>query len=155
MRFILLVCTLATLLLSGCAVSPAKPLKVLDLEGYPISAWHSYDQTKEADYTLDIRTNVLDPKAPVIRGIKEACARGIRVSVLLYVGGRHSAPALAGTCAEIYLSDYPELQFSQIVMLLDGRILILNGNLYAANSRESQKEYIFQRHQKMVSHRIQ
>jgi hypothetical protein len=155
MRFILLVCTLATFFLSGCAVTPGQPLKTFDLEGYSVAQWRSYDQTKEADYTLDIRTNVLDPKAPVIRGIKEACARGIQVSVLLYVGGRHTAPALAGTCAEIYISDYPDLQFGKIVMLLDGRMLILNGEFIAANSKHTQQEYIFQRHQKMVSRRIQ
>jgi len=158
MRIIsLFVCSIMAFLLTGCA-APSVPLKsqsTLPNLGYSQTALNSYNQAKQADYTLDIRTNKLDPNAPVIQGIKEACSKGVQVSVLLYVGGRSTASALAGTCAMVYLTDHPDIQLSRIIMLLDGNFLVFNGSLVGIRNKTTQQEYLFQRQQKMLSQRIQ
>jgi hypothetical protein len=154
MRMILFVSTLLlNLFVSGCA--PLKPLVMRPSNGYSQAQWNSYDQALAADYTLDIRTHVLDPKAPLIEGIQKACLKGVQVNVLLYVGGRHTASALAGTCAAVYISDYPDLQYAKIVMLLDGNFLVVNGMLRAIRTKDTQQEYFFQRQERMISQRVQ
>jgi hypothetical protein len=158
MRSILLLCSLAMLMLSGCAstgTSTATGTPFVPNDSYPLSAWHVYNRSTDADHTLSIRTNVLDANAPLIRGITEACAKGVKVSVLLYVGGEHSAQAVAGTCAEVYVSDYPELRLPRLVMLADGILLSFNGELIAANNRNTQQEYMVQLQLKAHSQRIQ
>lgn len=156
MRTILLLASLATLLLSGCVATTTGPLQIAPpRDGYSQLAWNTYNRTTDADHTLGIRVNVLDPKAPLMRGIREACDKGVKVSILLYVAGRHSADAAADTCAEVYVSDHPELQRSTVVMLSDGILLAWNGSLVGANSRATEQEFHFQRNEKAMSQRIQ
>lgn len=154
MRIILMLCTLATLLLTGCAVPQGGQLLPRSFE-FTADGRNAYTAAVGANYTLDIRTNVLNAPAPMIQGIKEACAKGVQVSVILYVGGRHSAGVLAGTCAEIYLSDYPALQYGDVALLLDGDYLVVNGRAIASRNQLSQEEYVFMRRQKGTSRRIQ
>lgn len=156
MRSILVICTLATLLLSGCASSGASTSAVRQSGPvYSQSALHVYNRSTDADHTLSIRTNALEANAPLIDGIKELCAKGVKVSVVLDMDGEQSASAVAGTCAEVYVSRYPEPQMPRIVMLADGILLSLNGELIAANNRDSEQENRFQRRQKSISRRIQ
>lgn len=155
MRTILLLASLAALL-SGCAApQPGAPRVNPPSDGYSQLAWNTYNRTTDADHTLGIRTNVLDAGSPLLRGIREACAKGVKVSILLYVTGRHTASAAADTCAEVYISDHPELQRSIVIMISDGILLAWNGSLVGANSRATEKEFYFQRHEKAMSQRIQ
>lgn len=156
MRSILLLCTLATLLLSGCASTGVSTSAVRQSGPvYSQSAWHVYNRSTDADHTLSIRTNALDANAPLIGGIKELCAKGVKVSVVLDVDGEQSAAAVAGTCAEVYVFDNLERPMPRIVMLADGILLSLNGELIAANNRDTEQEYRFQRRIKAISRRIQ
>jgi hypothetical protein len=154
MRTILIFCTLATLLFTGCAVPRGGKPFIPPFE-FTADGRNAYTAAVGASYTLDIRTNVLNARAPMIQGIKEACAKGVQVSVILYVGGRNSAAVLAGTCAEIYLSDYPELQYGDVALLLDGNYLVVNGRAIASRNQLSQDEYFFMLRQKLTSRRIQ
>lgn len=156
MRSILLLCTLATLLLSGCASTGASTSAVHQSgHAHSLSELHVYNRSTDADHTLSIRTNALDANAPLVGGIKELCAKGVKVSIVLDADGEQSATAVAGTCAEVYVSRYPEPQMPRIVMLADGILLSLNGELIAANNRDTEQENRFQRRQKAMSRRIQ
>lgn len=151
----LLACTLVALILTGCAPLPPGSKPFYGPRDFLADGLEAERAATSANYTLDIRTNELHAEAPMIRGIRTACARGVQVNVVLYVGGRNSAPVLAGTCAQIFVSDYPELQYGAVGVLVDGNVLMVNGRLVAVRNNVSQAEYAFMHRQKRVSMRVQ
>jgi hypothetical protein len=115
----------------------------------------TYNFAVMANHSLEVRVRELRETALLTQAIREACDKGVRVSVLLYIGGRNTAPVLANTCAEIYLSRYRELDQGDVGLLLDREFLVVNGRPIAARNSLAMEELEFMRHQRRTSDRIQ
>jgi hypothetical protein len=122
---------------------------------YALDGRGSYNFAVMANHSLEIRLREVREAAPLTQAIKEACSKGVRVSVVLYIDGRDTASVLADTCAEIYLSYYQELSHGDVGLLLDREYLVVNGRPIAARNSLAREEFEFMRHQRRVSQRIQ
>lgn len=144
---------IVTLLLSACGTLP--PGQVTAGSTYQYPTVRADEQATMADRFFDVRTGYIVPESPLVEGIRIACSKGVRVSVLLYVGAAQSARALYGTCAAIYLSGSPDVRDQGMVSVVDHRLLSMNGNPIAVKGKGPERELQFQQQQKAYARRIQ
>lgn len=153
MRHFCFALLLAMLLVSVSAFAMGDRTSAYD--EYALDGRGTYNFAVQANFTLEVRVRELRETSLLTQAIREVCARGVQVSVVLYVGGQHTAGVLADTCAEIYLSNFRELDQGDVGMLLDRDYLVVNGRPVAARNNVSREEFDFMRHQRRISLRIQ
>lgn len=154
MRYLFIAMLFAMSVVSGSAIASGTSRSAFYDEN-ALDGRGTYNFAVMANHSLEVRVRELRETALLTQAIKEACAKGVRVSVVLYVGGQHTAPVLADTCAEIYLSSYRELDQGDVGMLLDREFLVVNGRPIAARNNLAREEFEFMRHQRRISYRIQ
>lgn len=153
-------------ILSGCSNLPQQIGKVNDAmnnlasygSGNDYSSFdeRNYNAISNADSTVSVRASRLGkPDTPLVRGLLEACNRGLDVSVILYVGGQRTASSVANSCVKVYVTDNPDLRSGPATILTDGIFVTVNGAWVASNDRNSRREYYLQQQQKLLSTRLQ
>lgn len=130
---ILAVTTLA--LLTSCATNLAA-----------IGSYPAYDDHRLAFWAMNsqgfqMRTSHLENYPGTTKAMLESCARNVRVTVIVPFTDAKLAQALAGSCVQVYLSDYPEMASSSTVVIMDMDTLIANGNIVDVRGNEVRREH--------------
>ena len=154
------------LLLSACSNLPQQIGQVNDamnnmaerMQGDGTSMYEERNAAavRNARDTVSVRTGRLGhPATPMVQQLRQACMRGLDVSVILHVSGQRSAASVAGTCVKVFITDHPDLRDSPPVILTDGIFVTVNGAWVASNDKQSRREYYSQQQIKQLAVRLQ
>lgn len=87
------------------------------------------------------RLQTLNPQGQLVAALGHACARGMQVEVIAPVGQRAAAQQIASPCIHVWLTNHPEVRRLPDTLLLDGHMLVIEGNLDSMKRARVLNEY--------------
>jgi hypothetical protein len=149
---------LASSMLSGCAGLPSGAGAVAELAELSRRAWAREDaaQARLVDSARGVvswRTPRLAPYPETASAIKRACSRGVLVEIFVASEARSQTSALQGTCAELYVSNQPEVATQGSFVLVDSDQAMLKGKQEWLPTKLHAQELLFRHQLRMTSWR--
>jgi len=100
--------------------------------------------TNSAKSSFQVRTSRIYPASYFVTSLKNACARGLLVEVIVPLSAMQSAQSLQGSCVHVYASGFPDMATTLDIALVDQRSLIVQGHLRGVDTPEVRREYMTQ-----------